>query len=353
MTVYVCWEGFVEEGAGRKLCYKGGRKDCVWVKENIGVFDVLRLVEEVMGEGLRGRLMWYSLKCNRMELLPLGRDADVGKLMKGNDEYAYVYVVGSEGRRGGESVSAVDGGARAEAGGVGSEQVPRSATEDNTEELGLKVDKRKTELQKWKNGVGGRIKMKLQKTLANIGCVAYVKPFNTALGEYGVSLTNNRSLVVNLARRTCSCKWWQLQGLPCAHAMAVIDKHKLWVYDYVSDYYKWAAQGTIYMNSILPMETHDSATVENAIGLVVGGDALDDGYNRTILPPINPRPQGRPRQRRIESQTQGVQIRRCSKCGEGGHYRSTCRNPRSDFNADNRGVLVAVEDLFDGHNVQQ
>ncbi|KAJ8444285.1 hypothetical protein Cgig2_029698 [Carnegiea gigantea] len=217
---------FCRGRCGGKLCYKGRRKDCVWVKENMGVLDVLRLVEEVMGEGLRSRLMWYSLKCNQMELLPLGRDADVGKLMKGNDEYAYVYVEGSEGpcveglqwkeaykgqgrgggctegRRGGESVGAVDGGVRAEAGGVGSEQVPRSVAEDNTEE----VDKRKTELQKWKNGVGGRIEMKLRKTLANIGCVADVKLFNTALGEYGVSLTNNRNLVVNLARRTCSCK---------------------------------------------------------------------------------------------------------------------------------------------------
>ncbi|KAJ8433147.1 hypothetical protein Cgig2_007111 [Carnegiea gigantea] len=222
----------------------------------MGVLDVLRLVEEVMGEGLRGRLIWHSLKCNRMELLPLGRDADVGKLMKG--------------RRGGESVGVVDGGARAEAGGVGSEQVPRSATEDNTEE----VDKQKTELRKWKNGVGGRIEMKLRKTLANIGCVAHFKLFNTAL---------------------------------------VIHKHKLWVYDYVSHCYNGATQGTIYMNSIHPMEMHDLATVDNATGLVVSGEALDDGSNRRILLP-NPRPQGKPRQRRIESQTQGVQMRRCSKC---------------------------------------
>ncbi|KAJ8435614.1 hypothetical protein Cgig2_012268 [Carnegiea gigantea] len=331
MIVYVCWEGFVEEGGG-ELCYKGGRKDCVWVKENMGVLDVLRLVEEVMGEGLRGQLMWYSLKCNRMKLLPLGWYADMGKLMKGNDEYAYVYVAGSEGRRGGESVGAVDGGVRAEAGGVGSEQEPRSAAEDNTEE-GEEAD---DPVVKWKNAVGGRIEMKPRKTLANIGCVAEVKLFNIALGEYGVLLTNNRSLV----------------GLPGAYAMALIHKHKLWVYDYVSDCYKGVTQGTIYMNNIHPMETHDLATMDNAIGLVVGGEALDDGYNRRILPPINPRPQGRPRQRRIESQTQGVQMRRCSKCGEGGHYWSTCRNPRADFNTDDRGVLVAVEDLFDRHNIQ-
>jgi len=35
----------------------------------------------------------------------------------------------------------------------------------------------------------------------------------------------------------------------------------------------------MYMNSMHPMETHDSATVDNATGLVVCGEALDDGYN--------------------------------------------------------------------------
>ena len=61
------------------------------------MLEVLRLVEEAMTEVIRGRRMWYSLKCNGMELLPLGQDGDVKKLMKGNDEYAYLYVVGSEG----------------------------------------------------------------------------------------------------------------------------------------------------------------------------------------------------------------------------------------------------------------
>jgi len=76
------------------------------------------------------------------------------------------------------------------------------------QKLGLKVDKRKMELEKLKNGVGDRIEKKLRKTLANIGSVVDVELFNTALGEYGVLLTNNHSLVVNLAERKCSCKWW-------------------------------------------------------------------------------------------------------------------------------------------------
>jgi len=37
-------------------------------------------------------------------------------------------------------------------------------------------------LEKWKNGVGDRIEKKLRKTLCNIGSVADVKLFNTAIG---------------------------------------------------------------------------------------------------------------------------------------------------------------------------
>ncbi|KAJ8444428.1 hypothetical protein Cgig2_005950 [Carnegiea gigantea] len=219
--------------------------------------------------------------------------------MKGNDEYAYLYVAGSEG----PCVGRLNGNEAYKGQSRGVAVVTIGGVEQLSmlQKLGLKVNKWKTQLQKWKNGVGERIEMKLWKTLANIGSGADVKLVNTALGEYGVLLTNNRSLVVNLARRACSCKWWQLEGLPCAHAMAVIEKQKLWVHDYVGDYYKAATQNTIYINSIHPMKTHDSATMDNAKGLVVGGEALDDGYDRRILSPINPRPQGRPRQRRIES----------------------------------------------------
>jgi len=88
------------------------------------------------------------------------------------------------------------------------------------------------------------------------------------------------------------------------------------------------------------METHDSGHVNVATGAVVRGEELDDAYNRRILPPINPRPSGRPRVRRIESQRQGVKVRRCSKCGEEGQYRNTCRNSGADFD------VVQFEDLF-------
>ncbi|KAJ8442945.1 hypothetical protein Cgig2_019518 [Carnegiea gigantea] len=277
----------------------GGRKDCVWVKEYMGVLEVLQIVEEAMGEGIRGRRIWYSLECNRLELLPLGRDGDVKKLITGNDEYAYLYVARSEDWKGGGCTDRGRGGAMVDTAGdvaravderVVTEQVVRDAAQGNIGEV-EEVDEaavRKTELEKSKNGVGDRIEKKLRKTLGNIDSVADVKLFDTALGEYGVLLTNNRSLAVNLAERKCSCKWWQLKGLPCAHAMVVIDKQKLWRYNYVSNCYKAGSQNMMYMNSIHPMKMHDSATVDNATSLIVGGEALNDGYNRRILPSLNP-----------------------------------------------------------------
>ena len=103
------------------------------------------------------------------------------------------------------------------------------------------------------------------------------------------------------------------------------------------------------MNIVHPMETHDMATVDDRTGCVVGGKALDDEYNCHILPPTNPRKRGRPKSTRRESQTQGVQLRRCSKCRELGHYKNSCRNPRADFDADYEGDVVAVEDLLGGN----
>lgn len=131
--------------------------------------------------------------------------------------------------------------------------------------------------------------------------------------------------------------------------MAVIRRDAKWVYDYVSACYKLPVQKACYMNSVHPMETHDMAAVDPSAGCVVGGEALDNDFNRRILPPVNPRKRGRPKSKRMESQQQGVQSKRCSKCSEVGHYKNTCRNPRADFDADYEGDLVDVADLLGGN----
>jgi len=85
-----------------------------------------------------------------------------------------------------------------------------------------------------------------------------------------------------------------MRELPCEHAMVVIEKEKLWVFDYVNPGYKAATQRTIYLNVVHPMETHDNGTVDDNMGAVVGVEELDDDFNRRILLPKNQRQPGRP-----------------------------------------------------------
>ena len=92
-----------------------------------------------------------------------------------------------------------------------------------------------------------------------------------------------------------------MHGLPCLHGRAVIENQKLWLRNFVDDCYKAPTPSCIYVNLIHPMETQDSAEVDDSTGVVVGGEELDDGFNKRILPPNNPRPQGRPRVKRVDS----------------------------------------------------
>ena len=50
-----------------------------------------------MGEGLKGRRLWYNTKYNQSTLLLLHRDGDVCKLITSNDEFAYIYIVDKDG----------------------------------------------------------------------------------------------------------------------------------------------------------------------------------------------------------------------------------------------------------------
>jgi len=55
--------------------------------------DVVKVVDGTIEEGLRARRLWYSTKYDRKILLSLQKDGDVRKLLKGNEEFGYMYIV--------------------------------------------------------------------------------------------------------------------------------------------------------------------------------------------------------------------------------------------------------------------
>lgn len=41
-----------------------------------------------------------------------------------------------------------------------------------------------------------------------------------------------------------------------------------------------------------------------------------------------------------------MKVKRCSKCGEVGHYKNICQNPCADFDVDFEGDIVTFENLL-------
>jgi len=97
IAIYVCWGGVLDDGVDGLMTYVDRRNACIWISPSMGVGDLLKLLEREMGDSVRGGHMWYSLKFDRRMLMSLEKDEDVIKLVRGNDEHAYVYITGKDG----------------------------------------------------------------------------------------------------------------------------------------------------------------------------------------------------------------------------------------------------------------
>ena len=140
-------------------------------------------------------------------------------------------------------------------------------------------------------------------------------------GIFGVSI-GTTFLNVDIMKRTCTCRGWEMLGIPCENATTVILSIGQNVVDFIQDWYKFLMQELIYSGSFSCIETHDMPIVAN------------DGLVRSIIGEVffslNPlhtkRPPDRPRKKRIESQFQDKRTVSCSRCHTSGHHRKTCKN---------------------------
>ena len=127
---------------------------------------------------------------------------------------------------------------------------------------------------------------------------------------------------VDEQRRTCSCRLWQLSGLPCAHAIAVIFKVNRFVEEYVPTCFRKKCFVDAYHQYLYP----------------VGGMSFwpDTSELSRILPPITKKMPGRPRKKRIRAAHENKTTNRvsrtgvtmtCSNCQQKGHNKKGCQNP--------------------------
>jgi hypothetical protein len=131
--------------------------------------------------------------------------------------------------------------------------------------------------------------------------------------------------IVDLGRRTCGCGRWQLNGIPCPHAISAIYVHQEVPEQYVSEWYWMDTFRKSYAPDIYPIP---SAYNEWPI----------DHDVEPILPPIPKKQRGRPRKarRRGEDENEPIETTkvtrkgygvRCGNCGQTGHNARSCREP--------------------------
>ena len=136
--------------------------------------------------------------------------------------------------------------------------------------------------KKWRSVVGPKTEEKLLANIMRSGPIS-VMPY--IRGTFRV-FTGEVYLVVDMNERSCSCMSWQMSGLPCAHACAVIRYSKQDVYDYVDTCFLLSTHNLIYSGQFQPLATHNMPKPSD-------DGSLQDGEGHsypTLLPPNVKRP---------------------------------------------------------------
>lgn len=136
-------------------------------------------------------------------------------------------------------------------------------------------------------------------------------------------LSAERSDIVNIGTRSCSCRGWQLYGIPCSHAVAALVSCRKDVYTFTEKCFTVAGYREAYAETIHPIPERiewrkmSEAPMDD-----------DDDDAQVVRPPKFRRPPGRPEKKRIcveDDLNREKHTVHCSRCNQTGHYKTTCK----------------------------
>ncbi|WOL00066.1 hypothetical protein Cni_G08779 [Canna indica] len=132
-------------------------------------------------------------------------------------------------------------------------------------------------------------------------------------------LSADSSSIVNIGTRCCSCREWQLHGIPCSHAIAALLSCKKDIYEYTERYFTVARFRETYSLPVYP--------VPDRSGWSKTSEGQEGNENQVVRPPKFRRPPGRPEKKRLcaEDTNREKHTVHCSRCNQTGHYKRTCK----------------------------
>ncbi|XP_039131891.1 uncharacterized protein LOC120268648 [Dioscorea cayenensis subsp. rotundata] len=176
------------------------------------------------------------------------------------------------------------------------------------------MDKRRTLAARWKRKV---VPFVVKNVKESSMCLTEYHVRRSTDYKAEVSYKDKRCEVV-LNERKCTCRRWQVSGIPCMHALAFIHSIRgaKWE-DYVDDYFSVDKYKATYQMEVAPMPDINE--------WVITGDG------ESLLPPISRRPAGRPRKNRIKDFDEVKKGRhKCKRCGSFGNHAKKCKEPEKE-----------------------
>ncbi|XP_022760791.1 uncharacterized protein LOC111306988 isoform X1 [Durio zibethinus] len=170
---------------------------------------------------------------------------------------------------------------------------------------------RKMDSDQWSSKLTPSAEENLQKSLVNSRSLEVLfSPGSCFKVRDTLGIIN----VVTLENSDCSCREWQINGLPCLHAVAAIEHIGKNVYDYCSRYFTIEAFKVTYSESINPIPALDRCVQRESSQVHVD-------------PPCIPRPVGRPKERKhaLKSKQAVKRTLQCSNCKKLGHNKRKCK----------------------------
>lgn len=136
---------------------------------------------------------------------------------------------------------------------------------------------------------------------------------------------NTREFIVDITKRSCTCNFWDLVGIPCRHVVVALGYMQQNSEMFIDECYSRKKYVFCYGFSMSPIN---------------GYEMWHEVQSEELLPPLYKKGPGRPKKLRIrEYGEDGARRRlsgvsyRCTKCDKLGHNVQSCKSKKQDPNA--------------------